>query len=298
MWAASNFIPGKAFEKVAEAIRALDAALQTGVGVTDAFKALKALDVDPATLADVQRTVNAYEDLRTACTVNSFPGDTQVLMADGIRKAISEVRRTDQVLAADPATGDLLPEPVISTFSHDTDRLVDITLFGGGQVSSTAGHRFYVVERGWTMVSDLRAGDSLRADDGTIRTVTALHDRRGLTDQRVHDLTVDDLHTFYVLAGRTPVLVHNCSDLVADAQKFPGQAHILDEHVNPTQAEALALAVRKGEKNSVFVDFQTAQQVVDYALANKAGEITRWLRGNEQQKTLRGTWVSSTRTGR
>ncbi|MEU3859078.1 hypothetical protein AB0F03_17165 [Streptomyces sp. NPDC028722] len=24
------------------------------------------------------------------------------------------------------------------------------------------------------------------------------------------DLTVDDLHTFYVLAGTTPVLVHNC----------------------------------------------------------------------------------------
>ncbi|MFD5761489.1 hypothetical protein ACFWIZ_41615, partial [Streptomyces sp. NPDC127044] len=26
----------------------------------------------------------------------------------------------------------------------------------------------------------------------------------------VYDLTVDDLHTFFVLAGATPILVHNC----------------------------------------------------------------------------------------
>ncbi|MGW0703441.1 ricin-type beta-trefoil lectin domain protein [Streptomyces sp. NPDC002867] len=289
-WAASNFIPGKAFAKVAEAIRALDAAMHTGVGVTDAFKALKALDVNPETLADIQRTVNTYEDLRTACTVNSFPGDTQVLMADGTRKAISEVRRTDEVLATDTATGQLRAEPVLSTFWHDTDRLVDIGVTGGGRVASTAGHRFFVVDRGWTVVSDLQVGDRLRTQDGTVRTVTTLRDRRGLTDQRVYDLTVDDLHTFYVLAGRSPVLVHNCSDLVADAQKFPTQAHVLDQHVNPTQAEALRLAVNKNSKNSVFVDLQTAQQVVDYALANKATEITTWLRGREQQKTLRGTF--------
>lgn len=289
-WAASNFIPGKAFTKIAEAIRALDAAMHTGVGVTDAFKALKALDVNPETLADIQRMVNTYEDLRTACTVNSFPGDTQVLMADGTRKAISEVRRTDEVLAADTATGQLRAEPVLSTFWHDTNQLVDIGVTGGGRVSSTAGHRFFVVDRGWTVVSDLRVGDRLRTQDGTVRTVTTLQDRRGLTDQRVYDLTVDDLHTFYVLAGRSPVLVHNCSDLVADAQKFPNQAHVLDEHVNPTQAEALRLAVSKNSKNSVFVDLQTAQQVVDYALANKATEITKWLRGGEQQKTLKGTF--------
>jgi hypothetical protein len=49
-WAASNFIPGKALGKVAEAIRALAAAMTTGIGVTGAFKALKALGgIDPAT---------------------------------------------------------------------------------------------------------------------------------------------------------------------------------------------------------------------------------------------------------
>ncbi|MFV2106053.1 hypothetical protein, partial [Micromonospora sp. LOL_015] len=29
----------------------------------------------------------------------------------------------------------------------------------------------------------------------------------------VHNLTIDDIHTYYVLAGKTPVLVHNTNDL-------------------------------------------------------------------------------------
>ncbi|MEV7129764.1 Tox-REase-5 domain-containing protein [Streptomyces sp. NPDC093260] len=69
-WAASNFIPGKAFEKIVEGIRALDAAMQTGVGVRDAYTALKGLDkIDPATLAKLEETVDAFEDFATACPV-------------------------------------------------------------------------------------------------------------------------------------------------------------------------------------------------------------------------------------
>ncbi|MFJ8685660.1 hypothetical protein [Micromonospora wenchangensis] len=40
----------------------------------------------------------------------------------------------------------------------------------------------------------------------------------------VHNLTVDTLHTYYVLAGTTPVLVHNCGpslDDLAAAGKAP-----------------------------------------------------------------------------
>ncbi|MEU6067662.1 MULTISPECIES: hypothetical protein [Streptomyces] len=81
------------------------------------------------------------------------------------------------------------------------------------------------------------------------------------------------------------VLVHNCNDLAADAQKFPGQAHTLDEHGagNVTPQRAKELAEAKTEKlgyvvpNSLFIDEQTVQQVVDYALANNANRIRKWL---------------------
>ncbi|MFE0039253.1 ricin-type beta-trefoil lectin domain protein [Streptomyces sp. NPDC059015] len=209
-WAASNFIPGKALGKVFEGLQALDAAMKTGVGVRDAFKALQALELDPGTLAKLNATINAYEDLYTACKVNSFPGSTRVLMADGSQRPISQVGVGDLVKATDPASGQLQARKVTDTFKHDTRRLVDITVVGGGKLASTAGHKFYVVARGWTLVSDLRVGDRLRTPDGSVRAVTALHDRSGLAPRTVYDLTVDDLHTFFVLAGATPVLVHNC----------------------------------------------------------------------------------------
>ncbi|MER7908770.1 Tox-REase-5 domain-containing protein [Streptomyces sp. NPDC096068] len=67
-WAASNFIPGKAFGTVIEGIRALDAALKTGIGVREAFTALRTLDnLDPATLARLEKTVNAFEDFAKNC---------------------------------------------------------------------------------------------------------------------------------------------------------------------------------------------------------------------------------------
>ncbi|MER7109302.1 Hint domain-containing protein, partial [Streptomyces sp. NPDC000229] len=209
-WAASNFIPGKALGKVFEGIQALDAAMKTGVGVRDAFHALKALDLDPGTLAKLNGIINAHEELYTACKVNSFPGTTRVLMADGSRRPISQVGTGDLVMATDPASGQLRARQVTDTFKHDTERLVDITVAGGGRLASTAGHKFFVVNRGWTLVSDLRVGDSLRTPDGSVRAVTALHDRAGLAPSTVYDLTVDDLHTFFVLAGSTPLLVHNC----------------------------------------------------------------------------------------
>ncbi|MEU9456343.1 hypothetical protein [Streptomyces sp. NPDC048277] len=77
--------------------------------------------------------------------------------------------------------------------------------------------------RGWTVASDLRPGDSLRGPDGSLRTVAAPLDRHEAKPRTVYDLTVSGLHTFYAVAGGTPVLVHNCNDIVLDGQKFPSR---------------------------------------------------------------------------
>ncbi len=87
-WAASNFIPSKAFSRVADAIRALDAALHTGVGVRDAFNALKVLNLDPATLAKIERQVNIYEDAITACKTK--PGTARALITAGSLRATAQ----------------------------------------------------------------------------------------------------------------------------------------------------------------------------------------------------------------
>ena len=284
-WAATWLPVGAPIAKITEAIRAVDTAMRTGVEVSDALKALRALDVDARTLAEIERTVNVYEEARTACRINSFPGTTEVVMADGSRKPLRDVRTGDVLLAGDPATGLTQGEPVTRTFSHTAVDLVEVTLADGGVLTSTPGHRFFVTGRGWILASDLGPGDGLHGPDGSVHTVAALAGRHQPRPRTVYDLTVSGLHTFYAVAGNAPVLVHNCNDLVADEAKWPDQAHTLNEHVRPDRDAAVDLAREKTAKynkptpNSVFIDQQTAQQVVDYAPADKANMIRKWLAG-------------------
>ncbi|NEC89666.1 polymorphic toxin-type HINT domain-containing protein, partial [Streptomyces sp. SID12501] len=302
-WAATWLPLGGPIAKITDAIRAVDAAMRTGIGVADAMKALRALKVDAKAMAGVEQSVRTYEEARTACVRNSFPGGTQVVLADGSRKAIRDVRFGDLLLATDPDTGSTRGEPVTRTFSHPSSDLLDVTLTDGGSLTSTSGHKFYVTGRGWTLASDLRAGDSLRTPGGSLRTVAAALDRDDTAPRTVYDLTVSGLHTFYAVAGSTPVLVHNCNDLELDHVSFPDQAHTLKEHVWPNRAEAEALAHAKTLKfgtdrpNSVFIDQQTAQQVVDYALAGNASRIRTWMAGRTNELTWTGTFGRNTSLG-
>ncbi|MEU8700276.1 LamG-like jellyroll fold domain-containing protein [Streptomyces sp. NPDC048680] len=306
LWAASNFIPGKKIAEAVDAVRALDAAMKTGIGVGDAYKVLKNLDLDPAVLANLERQANTAEDLFTSCARNSFPGDTRVLMADGSHRTISSVRVGDRVLATDPASGERQGQSVTATFRHDTDRLVVLLFRGGETLTSTAGHKIYVLGEGWTLVSDLRTGDRLRGPDGAERTVSGLRDRSGLTPRLVFDLTVDNLHTFYVStqgSGSRDVLVHNCMSLLDETALPDSGAHTLRDHVNPDATKAFSLAKKKGKPNTVWTNGDIAQQAVDRVVAdyfyprgvrNDAAfaKLEKWRRtaGPGDYFTLDGKW--------
>ncbi|MGW6834915.1 polymorphic toxin-type HINT domain-containing protein [Streptomyces sp. NPDC054949] len=59
----------------------------------------------------------------------------------------------------------------------------------------------------WVDAADLKTGDRLRTPEGELKELIGL---RAWTERiRVHNLTVDDLHTYYVMAGETSILVHN-----------------------------------------------------------------------------------------
>ncbi|MFJ9023679.1 DddA-like double-stranded DNA deaminase toxin [Streptomyces sp. NPDC102259] len=147
---------------------------------------------------------------------NSFVPGTRVLMADGTTKPIEQVENGDKVLATDPETGETAVETVTAEIvGEGVKHLVKVTVaIGDGertaQVTATEGHPFWVQELGeWVDATDLRSGEWLRTSAGTYVQVTAVE---RWTTQRatVHNLTVSDLHTYYVLAGTSPVLVHNC----------------------------------------------------------------------------------------
>ncbi|MFD8081800.1 RHS repeat-associated core domain-containing protein [Kitasatospora sp. NPDC059722] len=153
---------------------------------------------------------------------NSFPPDTPVLMADGTTKAIGDIKPDDTVTATDPQTGKTSPEPVTAKIvTPDDTQFTELTLSTStGKTSpqanttlvSTAHHPYWdETAKTWADAQDLEVGHQLETPDHGL--VVLLATRTYITaPQAAHNLTVANLHTYYVLAGSTPVLVHNCGD--------------------------------------------------------------------------------------
>jgi hypothetical protein len=162
--------------------------------------------VDEATLAKLA------EDLQLGCGANSFMPDTRVLLASGGSRPIKDIRDGDRVLSTDPVTGATDGEPVTRLITGTGDKqLVDVTIrSGGGQatVTATANHPFWVPDLArWVDAGELHHGQLLRTSTGTWAQVSAV--RHHIEHATVNNLTVAGHHTFYVLAGATPLLVHN-----------------------------------------------------------------------------------------
>ncbi|MEV8378123.1 polymorphic toxin-type HINT domain-containing protein [Kribbella sp. NPDC056861] len=185
----------------------------------------------------------AEEVVGKTCSINSFVPGTLVLLADGTRKSIEKLKTKDRVLATDPATGQTSAEPVVRTIiGQGSKDLVDIIVSASSidgvkktaRVTATSGHPFYLPGTArWIDAGELRSGDRLAgaklADVVTVRSV--LHRSVQAT---VYNLTVGTLHTYYVLAGAVPVLVHNSG---CEEDVFPLENHVAPRHT-PGGAEA------------------------------------------------------------
>ncbi|MFJ5174393.1 RHS repeat-associated core domain-containing protein [Streptomyces griseoviridis] len=159
-------------------------------------------------------------------TCNSFVPGTRVLMADGSTKPIEKVKPGDKVKATDPKSGVTRTETVTAEIKgQGLKHLVRITITAkdstATHVTATAGHPFWVPTLSkWLPATDLNPGQWLRTSAGTRVQITAV-ERWTSTETAVHNLTVGDVHTYYVLAGATPVLVHNCNTTVYRYQEHP-----------------------------------------------------------------------------
>ncbi|NUT52811.1 MAG: DNRLRE domain-containing protein [Saccharothrix sp.] len=166
------------------------------------------------------------EAVEAACALvaaNSFAGDTAVRLGDGSTKAIADVRIGDQVAAADPTTGRTGSFAVTDVITGaGVKGMTEVTVSAGGRTSTlttTDGHPFWADGR-WVEAGDLVAGQ--RLSEGTVVGV------RSWSEQRtVHNLTVDAVHTFQVVAGDADVLVHNagkCGKALAKVKSGLGAA--------------------------------------------------------------------------
>jgi hypothetical protein len=138
--------------------------------------------------------------------------------------------------------------------NHDTD-LADITVKAENSKTETLHttwhHPFWSAStETWTDADHLAPGTLLHTADGhaelviTVRTWVGQHEMR--------DLTVADIHTYYVLAGNTPVLVHNCdipwsSGRVSAASRALGEGGTKITVGSRSEAEELFLRKYQGE---------------------------------------------------
>ncbi|MET7684320.1 polymorphic toxin-type HINT domain-containing protein [Streptomyces sp. NPDC005423] len=143
----------------------------------------------------------------------SFSPATLVLMAHGKTKAIGKVKPGDQVEAADPHTGKHRgPRVVLAHLVHHDNDLIDLSIetvsHHSAVIHTTSRHPFWDdTDHTWVSAGQLKPGHVLKtASDGHVH-VLAVRVRPGAAD--MFNLTVQQLHTYYVLAGATPVLVHN-----------------------------------------------------------------------------------------
>jgi hypothetical protein len=147
------------------------------------------------------------------CGTNSFDGATPVLMADGHTRPISAIRVGDRIVATDPATGTTSPHTVTALhLNQDTD-LTNLTVTDSQHhtavIHTTQHHPFYDdTLHAWVDASKLHPGDKLHPVAGepvTVRIVTNF-----ISSRTMYNLTIETDHTYYVVAGKVSVLVHNC----------------------------------------------------------------------------------------
>ncbi|MFC4000006.1 polymorphic toxin-type HINT domain-containing protein, partial [Nocardiopsis sediminis] len=194
-----------------------------------------------------------------SCTPgNSFVPGTPVLLADGTTRPIEDVAVGDEVLAFDPLTGEEGPREVTDLISGAGEKtLVTLTIDDGqgttGTLTATDAHPFWVPGQAeWVDAIDLEPGTWLRTSTGTWTQITAV-DTHTAQAQQVHNLTIADLHTYYVGAGSANALVHNanCDRLY----EGPGFQHVLDEHVSGSPGVT--------PENTLFKDYYDPDDIGD-----------------------------------
>ncbi|GAA0913514.1 type IV secretion protein Rhs [Virgisporangium aurantiacum] len=203
---------------------------------------------------------------RSGCNGRSFEPGTKVLLANGKTKRIRDLKPGDTVLATDPVTGRTAARRVVQVHVNDDVDLVDLRVREADgsieTIHTTDNHPFWLAARGaWVDGGHLRPGDVLSGPGGGTAEVVDVSAYR--SEKLMFDLTVDDIHTYYVVAGDTPVLVHNCgSDDLVHVYRAPRAGNGQDElanGLNPTRHTG-------GNRNAYIGTEDVAKKWADYSV--------------------------------
>ncbi|WP_345023009.1 polymorphic toxin-type HINT domain-containing protein [Actinomadura keratinilytica] len=229
LWALVSIVPLSKLGKVLRSIPKIARLIDRFIGVRRALDRARSARTAARSHLDDLLDSRIRTALAKACTQNSFVAGTGVLTADGTVRAIERLRPGDRVLAGDPATGRLRAETVTAAFSgHNYEHLVRVTVDVDGDrgqrtgaLTATEHHRFWDASASrWVRADELTSASTLRTPGG--EKLRVLRTARVHGHPRVYDITVGNLHTFYVRTGGSAVLVHNEAPACFALSKLPG----------------------------------------------------------------------------
>ncbi|WP_426448479.1 polymorphic toxin-type HINT domain-containing protein [Paenibacillus sp. S-38] len=135
---------------------------------------------------------------------NCFTAGTKVLTSDG-EKPIEEINVGDKVLAKDDKTGEMAYKEVVSLFQKQADEIFYLHI-GGEVIEVTGEHPFWLDDKGWTLVKDLKVNDLLVTSDG--RKISIDKIEKEPREATVYNFEVKDFNSYFV--SNLGIWVHNC----------------------------------------------------------------------------------------
>ncbi|WP_406362754.1 RHS repeat-associated core domain-containing protein [Streptomyces sp. NBC_01579] len=199
--------------------------------------------------------------IRKSC--DSFLPEAEVKMADGTTKNIKDVKTGEKILATDPETGKTEARTVLATIITKDDKdytaLTVETDEGRADLVATDHHPFWSPsQNAWLDAGALKPGMTLRTDKGTTLKIAGTRHFQSRLETR--NLTIDGIHTYYVLAGDTPVLVHNSNGLCNvnwSSKSVKTFGHTFSDH-GKSVAQLADRARKKGEPQGRWTDNDAA----------------------------------------
>ncbi|QKW10555.1 hypothetical protein HUT18_00005 [Streptomyces sp. NA04227] len=178
----------------------------SALGDLPTFKPLKALSFVSKWFKGKKKSDRAKDAKKEVNCPQCFLAGTDVLMADGSTADIEDVDIGDKVLATDPKTGKTEPHRVTHLIRTEADKKFNKLSIATDQaiesLTATHEHPFWSPsEKDWIPARGLKPGMTLRTDKGDSVIVTA--NKPFTMHARTYNLTVEGLHTYYVLAGET-----------------------------------------------------------------------------------------------
>ncbi|MYR83395.1 hypothetical protein GTY41_00145 [Streptomyces sp. SID685] len=223
--------------------------------------------------------------VKAGTLVLGFVATTPVLKADGHSEPIKDIKPGDKVEATDPQTGTTAVHTVERVIKTTTDRdFTNLTIRptkpGKNQagahsatLTTTWHHPFWDATTGqWVEASHLTRGTHLRQPDGTYATVTNV--RNYHSTAVTYDLTIAGLHTYCVLAGGVPILVHN-----SDGDTGPGygvQLPLFVLHDGDVASPAQMAASKGGPTAGKYVTSRIRNRMISEARQDGDGTLQCW----------------------